>query len=125
MRRWAAESIQFLNIGIHVNSVYVLVSDADEVELTAVELLDENEEQLDDDQKEEEEEVKEDEEDKDKETKEESSPTKKEGEEDKKEEKADPDAPEKTLLTHGEFHEIFICIKECSESSEFFSLYLI
>ena len=105
--------------------MYVLGSDADEVELTAVELLDENEEQLDDDQKEEEEEVKEDEEDKDKETKEESSPTKKEGEEDKKEEKADPDAPEKTLLTHGEFHEIFICINECSESSEFFSLYLI
>lgn len=88
------------------NNLHFIFSDADEdeIELKAVELLDENEEQLEDDQKdeEEEEESKEEEEEKEKENKEESTP-KKEGEGEKKEEKTDPDAPEKTLLTHGIF----------------------
>lgn len=93
----------------HKNNLHFILSDADEdeIELKAVELLDENEEQLEDDQKdeEEEEESKEEEEEKEekeKENKEESTP-KKEGEGEKKEEKTDPDAPEKTLLTHGIF----------------------
>lgn len=87
------------------NNLHFIFSDADEdeIELKAVELLDENEEQLEDDQKDdEEEESKEEEEEKEKENKEESTP-KKEGEGEKKEEKTDPDAPEKTLLTHGIF----------------------
>ncbi|XP_061175279.1 eukaryotic translation initiation factor 3 subunit A-like [Saccostrea echinata] len=69
---------------------------ADEIELKAVELIDEDEDPLEEEMKEEE--GKEGEE-KEKETKE-GDREKKEGEEDKKEEKSDPDAPEKTLLTH-------------------------